>query len=101
MRLYRGDKVIEPIRRQRSVNLMNFDYGFVSAEGSAYGGLYQYDPSAFQPGELLVLKIQRETNVDKWEEVKISKNTQQKIWDEFATWRDAVEATGKNNAASK
>jgi S1-C subfamily serine protease len=91
MRLFRGDTPVEPVRRNRqSVEVLYQDY-FVQAKDQAYGGIYFYDPSVFEPSQPLTLKVLRESNTEKWTEVKIDKKLQQKIWDAFASWRAAAE----------
>jgi len=96
MRLFRGDTPVEPVRRNRaSVSVLYQDY-FVQAKDQAYGGIYFYDPSVFEPSQPLTLKVLRESNSEKWTDVKIDKKLQQKIWDSFASWRAAADR-GRNS----
>lgn len=90
MQLYRGDTLVEPVRRNRvPAEILQNDY-MVKVVDSAFGGVYKYDPSVFEPGQKLTLRVRRESNLDKWDTVKIDSKTQQKIWDEFAEWREMV-----------
>jgi S1-C subfamily serine protease len=91
MRLLRGTKEIEPLRRQRvPVSILMDLPGLAQGKDLAYAGVYFFDPSAFEPGEQLVLNVYREAEPDRGNPVKIDKKTQQRIWDEFAPWREAV-----------
>jgi hypothetical protein len=93
MQLYRGDQLIQPVRRNRVPKSILYSDEFVQAKDAAYGGYYQYDPSVFEASQPLTLKVRKESDLDKWSEVKIDPKVQRQIWEEFASYRQAVEAT--------
>ena len=102
MQLYRGGKLIQPVRRNRAPWNALFDYYSIKISDVAFGGQYKYDPSTFEPGEKLVLKIRTGAgkDTDNWSEVDVSKEIQQQIWEEFALWREAVSKAGGKGAGS-
>jgi hypothetical protein len=100
MQLYRGDRLVEPVRRNRSTADILYDNPMIKVVDSAYGGVYAYDPSVFEPGQDLVLKIRRESDLQKWDMERIDPKTQQKIWDEFTLWREVAGKTQGGNQSS-
>ncbi len=96
MTLYRDGHPIDAVRRYRTRTDEWFDGYYYRCKDSAYGGVYMYDPMAFEPGAEIVLKVRKSSDLTKWEAVKIDARTQKRIWDEFAPWRDA-KSTGKAN----
>jgi hypothetical protein len=95
MQLLRGESLVEPVRKQRIQSSILFDEWAVNAKDEAYGGLYKYDPSAFEPGTTVTLKIRRESNLERWITVTLDAESQREIWDEFAPWREAAAKSGK------
>lgn len=94
MELYRGDTLVQPVRRNRvPAEVLHNSYN-IKVVDSAFGGIYKYDPMVFEPGPKLTLRVRRESNLDKWDIVKISEKVQQKIWDEFGPWRELVGSKG-------
>jgi len=91
MQLYRGETLVQPVRRCRvPADILYNDFN-VKVVDSAYGGVYRYDPMVFEPSQKLTIRTRRESNLDKWETIKFDKKTQQKIWEEFKAWRESVE----------
>jgi len=94
MVIERGGAEVQAVRRFRVRSDESFDRPAAAAKDAAYGGLYAFDPRAFEPGAPLVLKVRKATDLSKWHEVKIGKREQERIWAEFAPWRAALEAQG-------
>jgi S1-C subfamily serine protease len=88
MQLFRGDKLVQPVRRNRVLWYVHNLQGRILDK--TYGGSYQYDYSAFDPSEEMKFKMREAGNLDKWEEVKIDPKVQRQIWDQFASYRAAA-----------
>lgn len=91
MQLYRGGTLVLPVRQGRVPMSVLADDSQAQAMDTAYGGVYFYDPSVFEPDEQLTRKMRRESNLDKWDIVNIDPKIQQRIWDQFAPYRQAVQ----------
>ncbi len=97
MEIYRSETRIEPIRRWRTKDpVLLFDED-VSMKDVAFGGLYTVDPRLFAPGAQVVLKIRKESDLTKWEEVKIPPKDQERIWREFEPWVEALSLASQTN----
>src|SRR5438067_570026 len=90
MQLYRGDHLVQPVRWYRTRFAENFQGWFVEVNDAAYGGIYQYDPAAFEPSQHLTLKVRKESDLEKWSTVEIDPKVQKQIWDQFEPYRRAV-----------
>jgi Trypsin-like peptidase domain len=95
MQLYRGDTLVQPVRRNRLPRNFLYESPYVEAKDTAYGGLYKYDPAVFDPSQPLTLKVRKESNLDKWSTVELSMKVQKQIWEEFAPYREAAQQSRK------
>jgi S1-C subfamily serine protease len=96
MALYRDDTLVHPVRRQRdNVGALYFDEN-VSVADTAIGGIYMYDPSAFAPGATLRIYSRRESDISRWDVRIIPSDVQQRIWNMFAGFRNALDASQQN-----
>jgi S1-C subfamily serine protease len=100
MQLYSGAKLIAPVRQYRVKDDMLVNDAFQSVNTTAHCGLYEYDPSAFDPSQPLTIKMRREAHLDKWDTIKVDPKIQREIWAEFAPYRDALQQSGGSSAPS-
>jgi hypothetical protein len=100
MNLYRGNELIEPVRRIRSKKEINAENANAKALDYAYAGICNYDPMVFEPSKPLILKVNT-GKLDKkhaeWATIKIDPKVQKNIWESFALWRLEVD---KSNEAT-
>jgi S1-C subfamily serine protease len=89
MELLHGDEMVEPVYAYRQRFYM--DESGLSSYGQdmAYGGLCSYDISAFEPTKPVRFRVYKETNISKYDEYRLPKDMQQKIWEDFAPYRVA------------
>ncbi|HLJ55711.1 MAG TPA: trypsin-like peptidase domain-containing protein [Chthonomonadaceae bacterium] len=92
MQLYRGDTLVEPVRRSRVAYEISVDNSAVKMKDKSYRGVYQYDPSAFDPSQPLQIRVFKASDPSKYSVVKLDKKVQQRIWDEFAAYRAACDS---------
>jgi hypothetical protein len=87
MQLWRGDHLILPISANRSemTALLSTEYVHVNDEANA--GIYEYDPSAFAPGDKLTVKMRRESDLATWDDIQVDDKTRSQIWDQFSGYR--------------
>jgi hypothetical protein len=91
MALFRGTTLVQPVFRQReNVRAIYADEN-VAVNDNAYAGVYFYDPSAFEPSENLTLYVRRESDLNRWDSVRIDKKDQEAIWNQFADYRAALD----------
>lgn len=98
MELYRGGTLVQPVRRNRVPVRMLFEttapyVGGTLAHDQAYGAVYFYDFSNFDPSQPLVLKVRRATDLTHWDEVPIDPKTQKAIWDQYGGYRTYLQST--------
>ena len=93
MQVLRGGTCVEPVRRFRERTAAVYQGLGVEVTDVAYSGTYLYDPTVFEPGEPVVLRIRKETNIEKWNEVELTPKQQEEIWGDFAAWVEAVNAS--------
>ena len=94
MQLWRGNHLVLPVASYRTNSSQLYESEYIKVNDEAYGGLYGYDPSAFEPSERLVVKMRRESNLNNWDVIPIDDKTQLEIWDQFAGYRLANPAAG-------
>ena len=93
MELLRNGQIMEPVQRKRvpmSVYWENLYLNF-EAKDTAFAGIYTYDPAVFAPGGTLVLRVRREFNIEKWDEVKIPDALRAGLYAQFAPHRAALQ----------
>ncbi|MCW3098442.1 MAG: HtrA protease/chaperone protein [Chthonomonadaceae bacterium] len=95
MQLYRGETLIEPLRRNRVAVTGMYDSAWVKIKDKSYGGLYQYDPAVFEPGQPIKIRVKRTSDPMKWETIAVDAKAQEHIWADFAPYRAACDTTSK------
>jgi len=98
MALYRGDTLVHPVRRVREVASALYEYYDVAVKDAAYGGIYFYDPSAFAPGAEMKLYTRRESDLDRWDVVKLDSKEMARIYAMFLPYRTALVQEGGTDA---
>jgi len=87
MQLFRGDRLVEPVRRICVPVQMLYEDLFVTAVDQAHAGVYCYDPSTFEPGAKITLKVRDSSNLKKWETLVLDDSTTGKVWADFESYR--------------
>jgi len=92
MQLYRGDVLIEPVRRNKVPVSAMYDTGLAKIKDKSYGGFVQYDPSAFEPSEKIRIMVRQTADPKKWDTIELDPQVQNRIWTQFAPYRDALQS---------
>lgn len=95
MRLYRGETLIEPLRRNRVGVSAMYDSTWAKIEDKSHGGLYQYDPAVFEPGQSIKVMVRCTANPEKWNTITLDPKAQKHIWEDFAPYREACDTVSK------
>lgn len=91
MQLFRDNVLVPPIERYREPAGIFYEDLNVEMKDKASGSAYFYDPATFEPGSTLTLKVRRESNLTRGDEVRIDRNSQIQIWKEFEGYRSMDE----------
>lgn len=87
MELYRDGQLIEPVRRFCVPVQVFINNAAIVALDQAHAGVYVYDPSAFEPGATITMRVRDSSNLTKYETLTLDGGTVRKIWDDFAAYR--------------
>ncbi len=96
MRLYRGETLIEPLRRNRVAVTAMYDSSWVKIKDKSYGGLYQYDPAVFEPGQPIKIMVKHTADPTKWDTIVVDPKAQGRIWADFSPYRTACDVMPKD-----
>ena len=91
MRLLCNGIEIEPIQPGKIAYMVNQSNYFVRVSDASYEGLYTYQPDAISPTcAQTILQIESLTKPGKPVEVKLNPKLVQRVWDDFAPYRNSL-----------
>lgn len=89
MKLFCGDKEIEPIQPGKAADVVNAHNAFVNVTDATYVGIYSYPADAVSPSCGKVrLELYSEKQPDKPEVKELDERTINQIWGDFQPYRD-------------
>jgi len=91
MRLFCDGKGVEPIQPGKIAYMINLSNYFVRVADASYEGLYTYPPDAISPAcHQMVLLIEPETKPGKAVQIILDRKLVQRVWDDFAPYRNSL-----------
>jgi hypothetical protein len=97
MKLFCGDKEIEPIQPAKAADVVSAHNAFVNVTDATYVGIYSYPADAVSPSCGKVrLELYSEKQPDKPEVKELDNKTVDRIWTDFEPYRDAHKETARS-----
>ena len=90
MKLFCGDKEVEPIQPGKAATVANAHNAFVNVTDATYVGIYSYPPDAISPScGKVTLQLYSEKQPDKSESKDLDGKTIDRVWNDFRPYLDA------------
>ena len=84
MKLFCGDKEIEPIQPGKAADVVNAHNAFVNVTDATYIGIYTYSPDAISPScGKVTLQLYSEKSPDKSESKDLDRKSIDRVWNDF------------------
>ena len=97
MKLFCGDKEIEPIQPGKAATVANAHNASVNITDATYVGIYSYPPDAISPScRKVTLQLYSEKQPDKSESKDLDQKTIDRVWNDFRPYLDAHNNTGNS-----
>jgi len=97
MKLFCGDREVEPIQPGKDATVVNAHNAFVNITDATYVGFYSYPPDAITPScGKVTLQIYSEKQPDKYESKDLDQKTINRVWNDFRPYLDAHNNTGNS-----
>lgn len=90
MKLFCGNKEVEPIQPGKEATVLNAHNAFVNVTDATYVGIYSYPPDAISPScGSVVLELYSEKQPDRPERKEVSEKAVAQIWTDFQPYLSA------------
>jgi len=100
MRLLCDGVEVSPVHPGKIFYMISESNYFVRVSDASYEGLYTYPPDAISPScHQAVLQIESVTKPGKPVEVTLDRKVVQRVWDDFAPYRDSLTKRGRDQTS--
>lgn len=97
MKLFCGDKEVEPIHPGKDATVANAHNAFVNVTDATYVGFYAYPPDTISPScGKVTLELFSEKLPDKSESKELDQKTIDRVWNDFRPYLDAHNSSGNS-----